>query len=157
MHNLKNLIWFNNIDIETFYPRCYDLSLTEEQDDFIQEFKAVKAECILKRYIRELRESAQSEESDIKTSVKEKALKVAMKVIERRLKDLDELIDDPKAFQDLVSPEEWKILGADELNEKTLQNKKHEKWLANQNMSLPPKPIKKKKKKRSIKPDTPSD
>ena len=27
MHNLKNLIWFNNIDIETFYPRCYDLSL----------------------------------------------------------------------------------------------------------------------------------
>ena len=35
MHNLKNLIWFNNIDIETFYPRCYDLSLTEEQDDFI--------------------------------------------------------------------------------------------------------------------------
>jgi len=30
MHNLKNLIWFNNIDIETFYPRCYDLALTEE-------------------------------------------------------------------------------------------------------------------------------
>ena len=27
MHNLKNLIWFNNIDIETFYPRCYDLAL----------------------------------------------------------------------------------------------------------------------------------
>jgi len=34
MHNLKNLIWFNNIDIETFYPRCYDLALTEEVDDF---------------------------------------------------------------------------------------------------------------------------
>ncbi len=34
MHNLKNLIWFNNIDIETFYPRCYDLALPEEQDDF---------------------------------------------------------------------------------------------------------------------------
>lgn len=34
MHNLKNLIWFNNIDIETFYPRCYDLALQEEQEDF---------------------------------------------------------------------------------------------------------------------------
>jgi len=55
---------------------------------------------------------------------------VAIKVCERRLKDLDELIDDPKAFQDLVSPEEWRILGADELNEKKLANKKHEKWLA---------------------------
>jgi len=38
-------------------------------------------------------------------------------VCERRLKDLDELIDDPKAFENLVSAEEWKILGADEPNE----------------------------------------
>lgn len=60
MHNLKNLIWFNNIDIETFYPRCYDLALTEEQDDFAQEYMAVKAECHLKRFVRELRESAQA-------------------------------------------------------------------------------------------------
>jgi len=52
MTNLKNLIWFNNIDIETFFPRCYDLSLEEECDDFNQEFKAVKAECVLKKYIR---------------------------------------------------------------------------------------------------------
>ena len=34
MTNLKNLIWFNSIDIDTFFPRCYDLALTEEQDDF---------------------------------------------------------------------------------------------------------------------------
>ena len=38
-HSLKNLIWFNSVDIDTFYPRCYDLGLTEELDDFIQEFK----------------------------------------------------------------------------------------------------------------------
>jgi len=120
MHNLKNLIWFNNIDIETFYPRCYDLSLTEEQDDFIQEFMAVKAECFIKKYIRELRETAASEEGEIKTTVKEKIIKLAMRVVERRLKDLNEMIDDPKAFEDLVSEAEWKILGADELNEKKL-------------------------------------
>jgi hypothetical protein len=30
------------------------------------------------------------------------------------------MIDDPTAFEHLVSPEEWKILGADELNEKKL-------------------------------------
>lgn len=111
MHNLKNLIWFNNIDIETFYPRCYDLALTEEQDDFAQEFMAIKAECHLKRYIRELRESAAVEDGEIKTGVKDKVIKVAMKVCERRLKDLNELIDDPSGFELLVSPDEWRILG----------------------------------------------
>lgn len=36
------------------------------------------------------------------------------------------MIDDPKAFEMLVSPEEWKILGYDELNEKKLQKQKYE-------------------------------
>lgn len=95
MHNLKNLIWHNNIDVETFYPRCYDLALTEEQEDFAQEYMAVKAECHLRKFVRQLRESASSEEGEIKTTVKEKVVKVAIKVCERRLKDLNELIDDP--------------------------------------------------------------
>ena len=157
MHNLKNLIWFNNIDIETFYPRCYDLSLTEECDDFEQEFKAVKAECVLKRYIRQLRESAAIEDGEIKTTVKERKLKIAIKVCERRLKDLDEMIDDPKAFQDIVSAEEWKILGADELNEKKLKNKKHEDRLKSMGMELPPKPQNSRKGKRpAVKNDDPT-
>lgn len=104
MHNLKNLIWFNNIDIETFYPRCYDLTLPDEQDDFAQEYMATKAETFLKKYIRELRETAQNEDGEIKTTVKEKMIKIAMSVCERRLKDLNEMIDDPKAFEMLVSP-----------------------------------------------------
>jgi len=34
-HNLKNLIWFNNVDIDTFYPRCFDLAMQEELEDFV--------------------------------------------------------------------------------------------------------------------------
>lgn len=51
-HSLKNLIWFNAVDIDTFYPRCYDLAITEELDDFIQEFKQVKAVSYIKIYVR---------------------------------------------------------------------------------------------------------
>ena len=109
---------------------------------------AVKAECHLKKYVRELRQSAMSEEGEIKTTVKEKCLKLAIKVSERRLKDLNELIDDPTGFESLVSVEEWKILGADELNEKKLQKQKHEKWLTSMNMALPPRSKKKKKRKK---------
>lgn len=35
---------------------------------------------------------------DKKTSVEDKVLKVALRVSEKRLRDLDEMIDDPTAF-----------------------------------------------------------
>ena len=78
--------------------------------------------------MRELRESA-AEGEEIKSRVKEKVISIAIKVTERRLKDLDEMIDDPKAFELLVSAEEWRILGFDELNEKKLQKQKYEQRL----------------------------
>ena len=51
-HNLQNLIWFNNVDIDTFYPRCFDLAVSEELDDFVEEFKAMKAESYVKTFVR---------------------------------------------------------------------------------------------------------
>jgi len=54
------------------------------------------------------------------STVTDKILKVALKVSEKRLRDLDDLIDDPNAFSSLVTEEEWAILGADELNVETL-------------------------------------
>lgn len=89
----------------------------------------VKAEGIIKRYINELKISASSEDGEIKTSINEKTIKTAISVSHKRLKDLDEMIDDPKAFEQLVSKKEWEILGADELDDKKLQQMKYEKWL----------------------------
>ena len=69
MHNLKHLVWFNNIDIDTFYPRSYDLSLAEEKEDFVQEYMAIRAECFVKKYVRELNDSAYNNEEEIATSI----------------------------------------------------------------------------------------
>ena len=44
-----------------------------------------------------------------------------MSIGTRRVRDLDDLIDDPSAFEKLVSDAEWKILAADELTEELLQ------------------------------------
>ena len=81
---------------------------------------AVTAECHMKKFIRQLKESAASEDGEIKTTVKDKVIKCAIVVTKRRLKDLNEMIDDPNSFTYMVSPEEWKILGVGELNEKKL-------------------------------------
>ena len=43
--------------MDTFYPRCFDLGMQEETDDFIEDFKATKAQSLLKIYVREVRES----------------------------------------------------------------------------------------------------
>lgn len=56
-HNLKNLIWYNNIDVDTFFPSCFDLAVNEDLDDFIEEFKAIKAESYVKCFVREMRET----------------------------------------------------------------------------------------------------
>ena len=133
-HSLKNLIWFNSVDIDTFYPRCYDLAIKDELDDFIQEFKQVKAVSYLKIYVREMREafekSGNSTSEEIKsTTVSDKIYKVAMKVCKQRTRDLDDLIDDPNGFESLVTDKEWLVLSADEHTEETLAALKHEKWL----------------------------
>ena len=97
-HSLRNLIWFNSVDIDTFYPRCYDLSDTAEREDFYTEFKAIRAESVLKQVVSG-------------TVVSEKVLKTALKVCKKRMRDLDELIDDPRLSSwELVSEKDWAIL-----------------------------------------------
>ena len=133
-HSLKNLIWFNAVDIDTFYPRCYDLAIGEELDDFIAEFKQLKAVGYMKIYVREMREafkaSGNSATEEIKSkTVSDKIFKVAMKVCKHRVRDLDDLIDDPCGFEALVSDQEWAILSSDEHSDKSLAAKKHEQWM----------------------------
>ena len=136
-HSLKNLIWFNCVDIDTFYPRCYDLAIGEELEDFIQEFKQNKAVSYMKIYVREMREafaaSGNSMTEEIKSkTVTDKIYKVAMKICKNRTRDLDDLIDDPQGFMSLVSENEWAILSQDEHTEDSLAAKKHKDWLKKQ-------------------------
>ena len=40
------------IDIDEFYPRCYDLDDANEFEDFIEEFKFTRAEAIIKEFLK---------------------------------------------------------------------------------------------------------
>jgi tubulin monoglycylase TTLL3/8 len=41
-HSLKNLIWWNNVEVDTFFPKCFDLTDGEETEDFKNEFRFTK-------------------------------------------------------------------------------------------------------------------
>ncbi len=118
-HNLRNLIWYNNVDIDTFYPRSFDMVESGETADFVEEFKSVKAESVLKEF--------QLSGGKIE-SVGEEKLLVALNICERRLRDIDDILDEAKQELTLVTPEEWEVLGTNELTPDMLAKKKHEGW-----------------------------
>ena len=121
-NSLKNLIWFKNIDIDTIYPRCFDFTQPEAVSDFTEEFKAVKAQSVLQTYVREMRNAYEKQINkgncaDISSqSVSEKVLDVALKVSERRLRDIDEMLDNPEE-EVFISDDEWNILNANKMKE----------------------------------------
>lgn len=70
----------------------------------------------------------------VSESINSKLLKVALKVCTKRTRELDELIDDPNGFDNLVSDAEWKILAQDEMTDEDLANKKHSDWIKKNDM-----------------------
>ena len=77
----------------------------------------IKAESIVKKYVADIEK------------IDEKIVKTAIDICERRLMSLDDLIDLEKQPEKLVLDKEWDIIGADEMSEKKLANKKHKDWL----------------------------
>ncbi|NXU40484.1 TTLL3 monoglycylase, partial [Drymodes brunneopygia] len=46
--SLQNLPWFEQIDFNTFFPRCYRLGIMGEQEAFIEDFRLTAARSLLK-------------------------------------------------------------------------------------------------------------
>ncbi|NXS31431.1 TTLL3 monoglycylase, partial [Pomatostomus ruficeps] len=46
--SLQNLSWFEQVDLNTFFPRCYRLGIMEEQEAFIEDFCLTAARSLLK-------------------------------------------------------------------------------------------------------------
>lgn len=86
--------------------------------------------------MREAFEESGSLEGLKSTSVSKKLFKTALRVCRQRTRDLNELIDDPNGFDALVSDNDWRILGANELNEEALAVKKHTDWMKKQEKLL---------------------
>lgn len=137
--NLKNLIWFNTVDIDSFYPRCFDVSEQSDCEEFMIYFKLNKAESVLRQYA-------------CGENVPELRVETALNVCTRRMRNLDEIIDDPgNHIWELVTDKEWEVLSEDSMSLEELKKIKHENWIQklDKEYNKQKKPKSKKKKKKS--------
>jgi tubulin monoglycylase TTLL3/8 len=93
-HNLKSLIWKEKVDVDTFYPLCYEMIQTQI-GDFTDEFEFNRALSILKNIIIDKR--------TIDEVGKWKTL-TALKICEGRA------INDLLSKRQIISEEEWDLL-----------------------------------------------
>ncbi|NWV73870.1 TTLL3 monoglycylase, partial [Dasyornis broadbenti] len=52
--SLQKLSWFEQVDLNTFFPRCYRLGIMEEQEAFIEDFRLTAARSLLKLALEKL-------------------------------------------------------------------------------------------------------
>ena len=121
--NIKNL-YYVGIDPNNFFPRCYDLSIKTELEDFKQDFKFTWAISLLKLIEKESQEISRISKVSKKFSTK--VVSTALNIVERNLKfienkgqfiqKINELKNDNNKSY-LVSDEEWNIIYLPELTQ----------------------------------------
>ena len=52
--NLNNLIYTDNVDVNCFFPKCYDLREIRDFEDFVEDFKLTQAASNIKKFVIKL-------------------------------------------------------------------------------------------------------
>lgn len=98
---LKTLYLSHQIDIDKFYPRCYDLADLVDFQNFIEDFKFGFAETVVKRF---LVDKKRYEKRELK-------VRIAYDILKRRNMNFRFAVNEiNKGGVHFIKPEEWDIL-----------------------------------------------
>ena len=103
--SLSNLVTLQNVDIDTFYPRCYDLNCSSDHQNFLIDFKISACVKLLKKYQREATAFKGSNESL-------KAI-VAVSCILRYC----DFLENKYFLESIISEEEFSVVRTKNLNQ----------------------------------------
>ncbi|TMW58367.1 hypothetical protein Poli38472_009926 [Pythium oligandrum] len=130
LHNLRNLSWHQSVDIDTVFPRAYDLNEPRDMDDFVMDFRYSFAEGVLKEVAKRLLHH-QTQKSSSSIRLNEAFIDVLRSVARKKLRykrvlgshdegeddlgfvdALEESVDEmvTAGMDDLVTELEWEVL-----------------------------------------------
>lgn len=127
LHNLRNMVWHQSMDIDTIFPRAYDLNEPRDMEAFVQDFRYGFAEGLLKE-LAKIYLQRKKKTSAIKANVGivDVLLSVARKKVKSKRPDgddelpqgcgesdlLEESIDNLMApgIEELVTDLQWEAL-----------------------------------------------
>ena len=119
--NIKNL-YYMGADPMNFFPRCYDLSIKDELEDFKQDFKFTWTISLLILFFKEYNEINRVRKSSKKFSsqIIETCINIIDKhlfllQLKKELKDMNNLKNMSKTY--LISDSEWNIIYLPELTQ----------------------------------------
>jgi len=109
-NNLYNCSHFESgVDVDTFLPRCYDLTNPGQVESLVNDFKATKCLCILRRFFQDGGHCKEASSPGI-PAFPRAIVRIALDVCVRRCRPLDDVLDEPAG--PLVTDEEWEQIDA---------------------------------------------
>ncbi|KAJ8046689.1 Tubulin monoglycylase TTLL3 [Holothuria leucospilota] len=132
--HLRNLPWYDQVDPDTFFPRCYKICSEDEKIAFLEDYRLSAACAIVKwvvmKHSGELDKDYQEQTDDKATStvtpgqtsgkpskpkkpapsVSTSVLDTAIKIVEDYFSNLEhEDLDKPLSCKDILTEEEWDV------------------------------------------------
>ena len=124
LQNLRSLMWFQNVDLDTFFPRAYSLNDINDMQAFVDDFKAVHAEGLLKKLLVIAKSVKNGSDCTYPKNVNAAVLESVVSICSKRQEiSSDDQLDNahpfPQDIEALVTDLEWEVLSHCTLFENT--------------------------------------
>lgn len=105
-NSLYNCCTLDRVDVNSFYPRCYDLTTPAQAEHFVEDFKLTWCRCLLRRFV-ELGGLCAPDGIAWKALPRE-VVQAALGVCRRQARSVDDSLDE--ALEPAILDDEWTIV-----------------------------------------------